>query len=127
MHLLSGDRTWLVSQDNLVNFPLGSQLLPYSAKADLANSGTVRLVGIPNNLFLQPEPFTSAITDSPKTNAMSWASTIPYAPELPPHFTPETSSKNELYPYIAGKGNLDAPLACFQMLGLFLGFRLGAT
>jgi subfamily B ATP-binding cassette protein HlyB/CyaB len=120
LHLLSSDRTWLVSQDTLVNFPVGSRLLPYTSQADLANSGTVRLVGIPGDLLSQPKSAT-AITTSPLPEAAPWTATIPYAPELPPHLNPATPFKTEIYPYTAGKGNLDAPLACFQMLGQFFG------
>jgi ATP-binding cassette subfamily B protein len=120
LHLLSGDRTWLVSQDNLVNFPVGSRLLPYTSQADLASSGTVRLVGISNDLLLQAEPAT-AIMSSPVSGAAAWTAAIPYAPELPPHLNSATPSKTEVYPYAAGKGDLEAPLACFQMLAQFFG------
>jgi ATP-binding cassette subfamily B protein len=121
LHLLSDDCIWLVSQDHLNNFPVGSCLLPYTSIANLANSGSVRLVGIPKNLLSPSEQTTTEKADLSTLMASSWSETVPYAPEYPPNPKPIVQSRTETFPHIVGRGDLDSALACFQMLSQYFG------
>lgn len=111
--------TWLVSSTNLADLTVGSHLLPGAMQSDLKveGSGYLRVVGFPNSIL--------ATADSGKAIAQtndSWEAQIPYAPDYPPGLEPaDTQPSREKYPYVQGRGSLDATLACFQMLCQHLG------
>lgn len=103
---------WLVSSDGS-NFPVGSNINPTNNQEFI--TGQVRLIGFTNPTlsFNREESETEtelSIIPNPWEN-------VPLAPEKPE--VPSTSnSKKEKYPYIHGRGPVDATLACFQMLSL---------
>lgn len=118
---LAEDQLWLVSQDHLVNFAIGSCLSAPVSRVDFMDSETVRLVGIPKSLLDATKLSPALLTPISTSNATSWATHIPYAADYPPNLTLSVPSKAEKYPYIAGRGTVDAALACFQMLSQYLG------
>jgi len=134
----SSEYVWLVSQDGVKDAPLGSIL---SINFDINNlpegdrPDSIRLLGFPSELFNQSSP---SETEEPLSETDVWmtpisqlsdhkssdlaTSHIPYAPfELPyqPKAKPHQSKaekKIDNYPHVRGKGNLDNPIACFQMI-----------
>lgn len=110
---------WLVSGGTLADFPVGSRLIPSAPESNLEVKGSdsVRLVGFPKTLLF---PSDSAKTTT-STALTTWEGEIPYAPERPSRLESETQRLPEKYPYIYGRGPLDATLACFQMLSQHLG------
>lgn len=118
---LPEDQLWLVSQDHIGNFSVGSGLPDTVSKTDFVNSATVRLIGIPKPVLGFTELPTAVPTATSTSNAMSWAANIPYAADYPPTLTANVPSKAEKYPFVAGRGSLDATLACFQMLSQYFG------
>ena len=57
-------------------------------------------------------------------NALTWDE-IPEAPDRPAKVEKKVESKKKNYPFVGGRGKIDAPLACFHMLSehLNLPFR----
>jgi Cyclic nucleotide-binding domain/Peptidase C39 family len=106
---------WFVSAGTSSPFERGSCLPSGVAEPTLkiSSSSPTRLVGIPPTVF-------SGETQVEETSlqTIQW-NDIPEAPEEPP--TPvERSSKKLKYPFVSGRGAVDAPLACFQMLAKHL-------
>lgn len=120
---LESDRIWFVSGGSPVtNFPPGSRLEASDDRATIEVTGNspARLLSLhPSDLFLlashqgelQPYNSKSKITDELD---------IPYAPEAEtPQSNPDPPKgrqKRQKYPFFPGKGELNATLACFQML-----------
>jgi ATP-binding cassette, subfamily B, bacterial HlyB/CyaB len=108
---LSGDRLWLVSSYSS-QYPVGTHILP----SDLPQAANLRLLGIPA-LAAAPTPPRPTPTAPPSP-------TIPYAPDEPGDlddaYTPATPTQP--YPHVRASGDLNAALACFQMLSQHLGF-----
>ena len=105
---------WLVSA-GIADFPVGSRLIPSGRESNfqVEGSGCLRLVGLSQSVLF---PSDSAIISTP------WqAEEVPYAPEYPDKLEPQTQRAPEKYPYIHGRGPMNATLACFQMLSKHLG------
>ncbi|MBD2105126.1 peptidase domain-containing ABC transporter [Leptolyngbya sp. FACHB-261] len=122
---LDPDRLWLVSSSNLTQYPVGSRVAPdaFQSLRD-HTSGPVRLIGFQEpNQFLNPSPPSNSQGYSSSGNGLvlDADTDIPFAPDRPPEPEIEASGKPAKYPYIHGRGPLDATLACFQMLCLHLG------
>jgi ATP-binding cassette subfamily B protein len=118
-HALNGDRLWLISGGKPASdLPIGRSYQPDQSPRP-ANSVT-RLLGI-DATILSPVASLVSPVDLPLPNAPFTASEIPYAPNYPaePDYLVEESPKKQ-YPYVAGKGQVDAVLACFQMLSQHL-------
>lgn len=125
---LDSNRVWLVSGGEVANFPVGSRLpLNESYQAlRLERRQGVRLLGL--NLksevtkhkdeFIHPSNLlTLPFGESSNGKILHPSNEIPYAPDHPPDpYTPRPK-----YPYVRGRGPIDAPLACFQMLSQHLG------
>jgi HlyB family type I secretion system ABC transporter len=112
---LDPDRRWFISGGNVADFPVGSCLASNATETYLAvSSGGVRLVGLQ-----QLELFPTTATDELASPA-SDRDRIPYAPERPPALELDPQTRPSKYPYIRGRGPLDATLACFQMLSQHL-------
>lgn len=111
---LRSDYLWLVSNDNALQLPIGEVYAATQAPAK--TPGTLRLVGFPKQLLL---PFVAS------TNAEASDKTPltlpPYAPKEVPESDADTSAKREDYPYVRGKGSINAALACFEMLAKYWG------
>lgn len=111
-------RLWLVSGGTATNLPIGR---PYKQEQHGSQRGGItRLIGIDSELLSVRSSTTSlpsGLVDSEEPST----GTIPYAPDYPAEsdFLLEESPKKQ-YPYVAGKGQVDTVLACFQMLSQHL-------
>ncbi|MBW4630406.1 MAG: peptidase domain-containing ABC transporter [Iphinoe sp. HA4291-MV1] len=112
---LDSNLVWFVSGGKLKNFPLGSrlQLRDEATQLEVSDKSAVRLVGIPKATL---SPKASASTEESTEKNLS-VEDIPYGPNRPPKLEPEYRSHK--YPYIHGKGPVEATLACFQMLSQY--------
>lgn len=119
---LEPDRVWFVSGGGtVVNFPPGTRLsLTSPAYFEVIGDAEARLVGIPKSIFPQsPNP------NPGKSDAANFSDIeIPYAPDTPPAPTDLLTLTNHHfktgdYPHVEGKGPLDSPLACLQMLAQY--------
>ncbi|MCV3215609.1 peptidase domain-containing ABC transporter [Plectonema radiosum NIES-515] len=106
---------WLVSSESS-NYPVGSVINPTNNQEYIQSTGKgIRLIG-----FTDPTLsfFQNAIAPEADVGINpSLSESIPFAP-LKPEVAPSTTNKQVKYPYIHGKGVVDATLACFQMLAL---------
>lgn len=132
--LLEPGLVWLVSSGALSNSGMGSRLVLDDSQSYLKVEGprSARLVGFPETTLSLPAFDTSAgdkssgqatptqIASSSTPVATSWEE-IPYAPESPPTSEFEGQASSGRYPYVRGRGPLDAALACFNMLSQYLG------
>ena len=119
---LSADRLWLVSNHNLLQLPIGHAYKPEEAVPQIA--ATLRLVGFPKTLFDNSEVGSGKEeVEIPHSEFINPNSKVPYAPrEIPePKVRESESEKSQPYPYVRGKGSVNAILACFQMLAQYLG------
>jgi ATP-binding cassette subfamily B protein len=114
---LDPNLVWLVSGGASTNFPVGSRLYPQDQTYIKVEGPGARLVG------LQLTNEVGRMKDEGRTvsSILHDSVEIPYAPERPA--VPETKSVqvSAKYPYVQGRGPLDATLACFQMLSQHLG------
>lgn len=114
---LSADRVWLVSSGTIGDFTAGSRVDLNGSSSALRVAGTgVRLLG----LQLQAEVGGSKDATLHSAFSIQPLEEIPYAPDQPPT-SPTPSAKPAKYPYVRGRGAINAPLACFQMLSKYLG------
>lgn len=128
---LDGDRIWLVSSGVLGDFPTGSRLNIDSEAKSLKVEGRMgaRLVGFRE----PPEPppakavdplngtIIEGIEDLGKKRRIFFDD-VEIAPITPPDPTSD-QPKNTKYPVFGGKGQIDGPLACFQMLSKYFGIK----
>jgi ATP-binding cassette, subfamily B, bacterial HlyB/CyaB len=118
---LDPSRVWLVSGGALANAPVGTCLNSESiANLEVKGSGFTRLVGIPSSI-LQPATSSLALVSSDTTTDLA---EIPWAPEQlsqGSHSYADTEQPRHKYPFVRGKGQVEATLACFQMLGKYFG------
>jgi ATP-binding cassette subfamily B protein len=105
---------WFVSGGAIANFPVGSRLFP-GADLEVEEPTSARLVGFPESLL-----FPSALTPASSPLATTGREAIPYAPERPLLSESEPQTGFGKYPYVCGRGPVDATLACFQMLSQHL-------
>ncbi len=125
---IEGDRIWLVSSGVLGDFPTGSRFLPENAAKSLKVEGPrgVRLVGF----RAAPEPQTEPVsadgaleTVAPDTKRPLVFKDIEVAPDRPPDPAADQPKDAARYPIFRAKGQIDAPLACFQMLSKYFGLK----
>ncbi|AFZ26864.1 type I secretion system ABC transporter, HlyB family [Cylindrospermum stagnale PCC 7417] len=121
---LASDRIWFVSGGSPVtNFPPGSRLEASDARATIEVTGNspARLLSVhPSDLFLLDSDHGELQLNNTKSQIADELD-IPYAPaaETPqsnPDELPKSRQKRQKYPFFPGKGELNATLACFQML-----------
>jgi ATP-binding cassette, subfamily B, bacterial HlyB/CyaB len=111
---------WFVSAGETAPFERGSCIpTDIEPTLKLSSGAPTRLIGIPI-YSLQGQEAGTFLDDA----GLDWDE-IPEAPEVPPESDLQSSSKRLKYPFVSGRGAIDAPLACFQMLGkhLHLPFR----
>ncbi len=119
---LDTNRVWFVSGGASANLAVGSCLNAEAVTTlEVRDSGSTRLVGIPTSIFSPP---TQTLT--PESVAFtSDSAEIPYAPAHPAEaseaYTSQDGSPKRKYPFIRGRGPVDATVACFQMLSQHLG------
>ncbi|MEG4417171.1 peptidase domain-containing ABC transporter [Microcoleus sp. LAD1_D5] len=126
---LDADRIWLVSSGVLGDFPTGSRFSVENAAKSLKVEGRLgaRLVGFREPPEAQPE--TDSLNGTPDTvgpgqNPPNGTSiTVIDAPDRPPE--PKTDQPKDAgrYPVFRAKGQIEAPLACFQMLSKYFGLK----
>ena len=122
------NRLWFVSGGAPASQPIGACLDSEAVTLlEVKGPGSTRLVGIPGDILSLPNP-TLAPESSASTDAIipvSTAEEIPYAPDQlsdgPGSFGYDQRSTKRHYPFIRGRGSVDATLACFQMLCQHLG------
>jgi ATP-binding cassette, subfamily B, bacterial HlyB/CyaB len=124
---------WFVSSGNIGEFSTGHRITNHqSLKAN--DKQPARLLALPDysqliqNQNQQSTTENYGIENHEIQNHESWndktqnnreniRKNIEYAPEFPP----EAKVDSRKYPYIHGKGVIDAPMACFQMISKHLG------
>jgi ATP-binding cassette subfamily B protein len=120
LHSLDPNLLWLLSGGAKTNFTVGSRLTPKDSQTyiEVENLGQARLVGLP------PEELgrMNAEQFHPSSFNLHPSPEIPYAPERPPQLEPDSANqaKQIKYPYVQGRGPVDATVACFHMLSQYL-------
>jgi HlyB family type I secretion system ABC transporter len=106
---------WVVSNET-TNYPVGSIINLTNNQEYIQSTGKgIRLIG-----FTDPTlSFSKAKEETYNETSIipNQQESIPFAPEKP-EVASSPSNKQVKYPYIHGKGLVDATLACFQMLAL---------
>lgn len=145
---LDPNRVWLLSSGAITDLPVGSRLPLNDSHKALRVEGTqgARLLGLNLNLEVKTqndelsedtlgEGHTSypnledALTysgngsspDSETGSILYPAAEIPYAPDHPPDAPLDPYAARPKYPFVRGRGAIDAPMACFAMLSQHLG------
>ncbi|NWF62422.1 MAG: peptidase domain-containing ABC transporter [Fischerella sp.] len=104
---LDDKRLWLVSAGSIDDMTVGSRLSLSHSRKTWDSETEVRLLGIPWKTENKNPPPTPSLKISP-------------APEYPPNPAAESIAPADTI-FVSGQGNIDAPLACFQMLSRILG------
>ena len=117
-HSLQRDRLWLVSSGKITGYPVGSRLnLGLLNEIEVTGEKPARLVSFP--LSLLNRSALKAPPDTHRAERALDALDIPYAPERPEELEPviiDSKGKTKEYPIVRGRGQLEATMACFQML-----------
>ncbi|MEG5014886.1 MULTISPECIES: peptidase domain-containing ABC transporter [unclassified Microcoleus] len=126
---LDADRIWLVSSGVLGDFPTGSRFSVENAAKSLKVEGRLgaRLVGFREPS--EPQPETDSLNGTTETGGSGQnppngtSITVIDAPDRPPE--PKTDQPKDAgrYPVFRAKGQIEAPLACFQMLSKYFGLK----
>lgn len=125
---LDADRVWLVSSGVLGDFPTGSRFIVENAAKSLKVEGRLgaRLVGFREPPEPQPEPDPLNGTTEPAVDSQNPAGKlldIKIAPERPPEAATDQPKDSARYPVFRAKGQIEGPLACFQMLSKYFGLK----
>jgi ATP-binding cassette subfamily B protein len=116
---LERDRLWLVSGGTITKVPVGSSATQNLNQNYLEVTGnkSARLIGFPLDL-LQTVSAVPASAAEGEIIIPAHTLDIPYAPDEIPELVDETRQRQarRQYACIYGKGPLDSPVACFQML-----------
>lgn len=107
---LDSEFLWLVSSNFDPEFPVGSRLELDELNPKLKFNTNMRLVGLPKSILGE---------NLAPTSKTFLPAEIPYASEIALTEEPAAKGKQKKYPYIRGRGPLDASLACFQMLSQY--------
>lgn len=139
---LDPHRVWLLSSGSIADLPVGSRIPLNNSHQTLRVEGTrgARLLGLNLNLeaiakneqliedasypVLEEVPQASGNGSSgvQATSSILYpADEIPYAPDSPPDAPPDPYAARPKYPFVRGRGAIDAPMACFQMLSQHFG------
>ena len=124
---LDEDRVWLVSSGVVGDYPTGSRLALNGSNKSIKIEGPrgARLIGFPEQ-SQAPAPQEEIAAETSNGNGNGKLATIdlsdiPEAPARPPGPTvKEEALQTSKYPVIRAKGDLEGPLACFQMLAKHL-------
>jgi subfamily B ATP-binding cassette protein HlyB/CyaB len=125
---LDADRVWLVSSGVLGDFPTGSRFIVENAAKSLKVEGRLgaRLVGFREPPEPQPELDPLNGTTEPAVDSQNPAGKlldIKTAPERPPEPATDQPKDSARYPVFRAKGQIEGPLACFQMLSKYFGLK----
>ena len=125
---LDADRVWLVSSGVLGDFPTGSRFIVENAAKSLKVEGRLgaRLVGFREPPEPQPELDPLNGTTEPAVDSQNPAGKlldIKTAPDRPPEPGTDQPKDSARYPVFRAKGQIEGPLACFQMLSKYFGLK----
>ncbi len=125
---LDADRVWLVSSGVLGDFPTGSRFSVENAAKSLKVEGRLgaRLVGFREPPEPQPEVDPLNGTTEPAVDSQNPAGKlldIKTAPDRPPEPATDQPKDSARYPVFRAKGQIEGPLACFQMLSKYFGLK----
>lgn len=120
---LDQSRVWFVSGGAPASEPVGACLEAEAVTSlSVKGSGLTRLVGIPASLLFpghESSPSPQSLVPNPQSLE------IPYAPEQAAAESGSAAGEEprtrQKYPFVRGRGSVDASLACFQMLSQHLG------
>ncbi|MFG6093695.1 peptidase domain-containing ABC transporter [Leptothoe sp. ISB3NOV94-8A] len=121
---LDSHNLWFISRGNVAFHEQGGQLSPTMASTEVQSANGARLLGIPHAMIAaQVETKAAEIVEDDPWEAETTATAIPYADALPQDLGPETepSRRNQTYPHIRARGEIDALIACFEMLSKHFG------
>jgi len=118
---LDSDRVWFVSGGAKTNQPVGICLDSTAvANLEVKGHGATRLVGIPASIL----SFSSRMLVPEVSATPADAPEIPYAPEQlsdgAQSYSDRERTTAKTYPFIRGRGQVEATVACFQMLSQHL-------
>lgn len=111
--LLNPAFQWFIS-NSTVESEIGTSVNDSNGQPFSLASEPVRLIGLPVTV-----PSIPAQNSLPTVVELPWAD-IPEAPERPPESDGLLTGKSAKYPFVAGRGEIDGPLACLQMLAKHL-------
>ncbi|PSM47176.1 type I secretion system permease/ATPase [Chroococcidiopsis sp. CCALA 051] len=116
LHQLDPNLLWFFSGGAKTNFSVGEILDASGNRAyiHVEAPGNARLLGLRESSLLSSDSERTEVSPTATIEEVD----IPYAPERPPQLEQAKATK---YPYVHGRGPVDATLACFQMLGQHLG------
>lgn len=130
---LDPDRLWLVSSGTLGDFTAGDRLPLENLSANgprslpVKNRGA-RLIGVrmpqvkePREQLTLKPPLAVETLNSASIVHNDAPADIPYAPERIPESDIDPLAPKPKYPFVRGRGPVDSPLACFNMLGQYTG------
>ncbi len=121
-HNLDGEYIWFVSGGGIVrNFPPLSRLEISDEKSAIEVTGKspARLIGIPTTDLIPLNTYQLETQESETISSIAEDLDIPYAPETEEerlNYTPAQKEIKRKYPFVRGRGQLNAAIACFQML-----------
>ncbi|BDA75219.1 toxin secretion ABC transporter ATP-binding protein [Calothrix sp. PCC 7716] len=106
---------WLVSSGDS-NYPVGANIILDNQDYIQSTGNGIRLIGFtdPTLSFKQAETISPDIS----VEENSWQD-IPFAPEKPEAAPTKTSKQQVKYPFVRGRGPVDATLACLHMLSQY--------
>ncbi|MGC9528053.1 MAG: ABC transporter transmembrane domain-containing protein [Limnospira sp.] len=114
--MLDPERVWLVSSGVLGDYGIGNVLSPDTLPRTLKAEGPrgVRLIG----LRTAPAPKqVEVVTEEPALdNGLKDLIELIPAPPSPPEPEPDAGQQIQRFPVVRGRGAIEAPLACFNML-----------
>ena len=119
LYSLDPNLVWLLS-GGVTNFNVGDRLLATNERdyIKVSGSGSARIIGLRLHNVADTATSTAIVVPENTTPPVE----IPYAPERPiPNATDTRTNKATKYPFVGGRGPVDATLAVFQMLAQHLG------
>jgi subfamily B ATP-binding cassette protein HlyB/CyaB len=123
-NMLDPNRLWLVSSGVIGDYAPGSRLdlEGYDESLKVQGLNGVRLVGLHPERSVVPEKMSPGemATPSDVSSGIIDISQIPSAPEKVPEPEAETSQVGR-FPIVRARGQIDAPVACFNMLSRYFG------
>ncbi|MGL5923922.1 type I secretion system permease/ATPase, partial [Chroococcidiopsis sp.] len=111
---------WIFSGGARTNFTVGSRLTADGNQnyIQVEAPGNARLLGLREQSLLLNRSTACEVSPTTATEEVD----IPYAPERPPQLESSSGQTRQTkYPYVHGRGPIDATLACFSMLSQHLG------